>query len=96
MSQELNDDTAFKLMEEKEKFNTLKSDRIDTNERMFLKNKQITEDTAYNKETEIMIAKLKIEIEKLEKDVTLKGGLHESETKLNLDATRINRNLCQK
>ena len=39
MSQELNDDTAFKLMEEKEKFNTLKSDRIDTNERMFLKNK---------------------------------------------------------
>jgi hypothetical protein len=55
----MNEETTIKLMEEKDKFNTLRSDSIDVDYRIFLKYKQITEDVAYNKETEVLIAKLK-------------------------------------
>jgi len=81
----LNEETGQKLIEEKEKFNTLRNEHIDLSERLFLKDKQIAEDTAYNKETEVAIAKLKAEIDKLEKEVNLKTEQSEIENKVSLD-----------
>ena len=81
----MNEETGQKLIEEKEKFNTLRNEHIDLSERLFLKDKQIAEDTAYNKETEVAIAKLKAEIDKLEKEVNLKTEQSEIENKVSLD-----------
>jgi len=63
----------------------LRNEHIDLSERLFLKDKQIAEDTAYNKETEVAIAKLKAEIDKLEKEVNLKTEQSEIENKVSLD-----------
>jgi hypothetical protein len=92
----LNEETAHKLIEEKEKFNTLRSEHIDLQERLFLKAKQITEDTNYNKETEVQIAKLKQEIDQVEKEVNLKSEQKADEDKIFLEETKKNRSLCQK
>lgn len=92
----LNEETAHKLMEEKEKYNTLKNDHIDLDERIHLKKKAIIEDGAYNKETEVVIATLKKEIEKLEKDVNTKQKSLDDEQALNRDESKKNRSLAQK
>ena len=63
----------------------MRNEHIDLSERLFLKDKQIAEDTAYNKETEVAIAKLKAEIDKLEKEVNLKTEQSEIENKVSLD-----------
>jgi len=92
----LNEDTAHKLMEEKEKYNTLRNDHIDISERIAIKRKAIVEDSAYNKETETTINNLKKEIEKLDKDVNTKQKQLDEETVLNGVEAKKNRSLAQK
>lgn len=72
MLRALNEETSHKLMEEKDKFDTLKSDHIELTEELVLMRRQITDDSVYNKETEVIIANLRKEIEVLEKDVNVK------------------------
>ena len=55
MLSRLNDETENKLIEEKDKYNKLRNEQIELAERLFLKRKQITEDSAYNKETEVTL-----------------------------------------
>lgn len=61
---------------------------------MALKEAQIAEDTKYNKETEVLVANLKKEIEKLEAEEKLKSETLANEQMVNREESKRNRMLA--
>ena len=96
--EELNDgNREMKGMIEEEQFkhDELKSQRMELEEVLTMKGKQIAEDSAYNKETEIQIAKLQAEVDKAEQEVNLKEAALREENVVNKTESKRNYELKQ-
>lgn len=91
-----NDDTSQKLVQEKEKYDTIKAERIALEHKLNHSRETLKIDDAFNKTTGADIKKLEDEIKKLEDALKKKGDEDEIERKSNTEESKKNRILAQK
>jgi len=96
MCRDQNEETSTKLQEEKEKYDTLKEDRIKFDHNLKNRREDLKEDALYNKETGEIIKKLQAEIDKLDDTFGKKTKEEDAEKKINAEETKKNRTHLQK
>ena len=92
----LNLETDSKLLEEKEKFDKLKSSRLELDSNLLNKRNQLKEDEKFNKDYTELIKKLEAEISKIEAVHKKKDEELDNEKLVNGKESKLNRNLLQK
>ena len=92
----LNEETGSKLADEKDKFDTLKAQRIELETNLANKRLTLKADELYNKETGVILQKLIAEIAKLDTVFDKKVKEDVEEKKVNGEESKKNRNLLQK